>query len=149
MTFNIPTNIPTCTLIAKPSKSPIMTSKTQSWFHTFHCSARSLWKRFRRAFGNLRSFCCILRLKAPYLLTVLYAIGAKGSDKVSPHMPVTSFLFDVSPGVVKSFKFTFYLPSPSCFWSSPLYLSFWCPMNCCILRLKAPNVSLIMNCFSV
>ncbi len=41
-------------------------------------------------------------------LTALYTIGAKGSDKVSPHMPVTSFLFDVSPGVVKGFKFALY-----------------------------------------
>ncbi len=68
-----------------------------------------------------------------YLLTALYAIGAKGSDKDSPRMPVTSFLFDVSPGVVKGFKFAFsrYRPPPSCSWSSSLSFPFWCPMNCC------------------
>ena len=42
--------------ITKPSKK-LLRHKIQSSIHSFHSSARSFWKRFREAFGNLRSFC--------------------------------------------------------------------------------------------
>jgi len=66
----------------------------------------------------------------------LYAIGAKGSDKVFPLMFVTCFPLDFSSSSVCSLGFrVHFLPSfyhsPSCLWLSPLSFSFRCPMDCC------------------